>query len=373
MRLAFDAKRVYHNFTGLGNYSRTLLRDLSNRLPESAFYLFTPSVRMRDETKYFLNSPSYSTITPPPWRKPLWRSRGMMLDLKRIKPDLYHGLSHELPRGLGRSGIPAVVTIHDLIFRHYPHQYKDWDRRIYDRKFRHACKTASRVVAISEATKADIVEFYQTDPERIQVIYQACDERFLIDHDAASLEYVRQQLDLPQQFCLYVGSLIERKNLLGLVEALAILPADLRTPLVVVGRGEAYKQRVLTRARALGVADLLYFRQPANEDLPSLYQLAHCFLYPSLAEGFGIPVIEALNSGTPVITSDRSSLPEAAGPDSLLVDPTDPAAIVDAWQRLLEDSDLHLRTSAAGRRYAERFRADVVTPQMIELYEKLVE
>lgn len=371
MRLAFDAKRVYHNFTGLGNYSRTLLRDLSNRLPESAFYLLAPSIKMREETKYFLNSPSYSTITPPPWRKPLWRSRGMLLDLKRIKPDLYHGLSHELPHGLSRSRIATVVTIHDLIFRHYPHQYKAWDRRVYDRKFRHACKTADRIVAISEATKADIVEFYQTDPARIDVIYQACDERFLIDHDAASLENVRQQLELPQQFSLFLGSLIERKNLLGLIEALAILPSELRHPLVVVGRGEAYKNSCIARAKELGVADLLLFRQASNQDLPSLYQLAYCFLYPSLAEGFGIPVIEALNSGTPVITSDRSSLPEAAGPDSLLVDPTDPSAIAAAWQRLLEDSDLHQRTSAAGRRYAERFRADEVTPQMIDLYRKV--
>ncbi|MEM6394947.1 MAG: glycosyltransferase family 1 protein [Bacteroidota bacterium] len=389
MQIAFDAKRIFQNFTGLGNYSRTLISELALRLPELEAYLMAPKISDYPETQRFLNNPSFRVISPPPNRKLLWRTRGMVSDLKKLKPKLYHGLSNELPLGIQRSGIPSVVTIHDLIFKHFPQQYGRWDRTIYDLKFKYACQKADRIVAISEATKADIVDFYQIDPDHINVIYQACDERFLVsklsDFRLPQVEDIPQKRDipkstrgeengiyktlqLPKTYSLYLGSIIERKNLMSIIEALALLPKDLKHPLVIVGRGQDYKKRCIERAQKLKVDHLLLFRQVDNEQLPAVYRGARCFLYPSLAEGFGIPVIEALNSGTPVITSNISSLPEAAGPDSLLVNPTLPEAIADAWAKLLQDDVLHTRVAQAGLKYAERFRADVVVPQMIELY-----
>ncbi|MEM8584199.1 MAG: glycosyltransferase family 1 protein [Bacteroidota bacterium] len=371
MGIAFDAKRIFYNFTGLGNYSRTLVRELLSRQPQMTAYLMSPGVQERSETTDFLQNPSCEIIVPGPLRKPFWRSRGMIGDLKKIKPDLYHGLSNELPFGIDRSGIPSVVTIHDLIFRRFPDQYGRWDRAVYDRKFKYACEATTRIVAISEATKADIVSSYGIPPQKIEVIYQACDERFLIPFPSSGLPQVVSQLDLPNQYSLYLGSLIERKNLMGIIEAMALLPTELRHPLVVVGRGERYKKLCLQRADELQIDDLLLFRSVENEDLPALYQGARCFLYPSLAEGFGIPVIEALNSGTPVITSNISSLPEAAGPDSLLINPGDPTEIAEAWQRLLEDDALHKHLAKSGRSYAKRFRSEVVVPQIFDLYARL--
>ncbi|MEO0787054.1 MAG: glycosyltransferase family 1 protein [Bacteroidota bacterium] len=368
MRIAFDAKRIFHNFTGLGNYSRTLVRELAIQMPELTACLFSPSASRHEEVLEFFNDPSYEIITPSSWRKPLWRSRGMVADIRRLKPVLYHGLSNELPFGISRSGLPAVVTIHDLIFKKFPEQYGKWDRSVYDRKFKYACESATRIVAISEATKSEIVHYYGIEPEKIEVIYQACDDRFLVSVDELRLAQVGRQLNLPEQYSLYLGSLIARKNLLGIIEAMASLPAELRHPLVVVGRGEAYKKRCIDQAKRLGVDGLLLFRSVNNEHLPALYQGARCFLYPSLAEGFGIPVIESLNSGTPVLTSNISSLPEAAGPDSMLVDPSDPGEIADGWAKLLEDDVLCADMAKAGIQYAARFRSDVVVPEMIELY-----
>ncbi len=372
MHLGFDAKRLFNNFTGLGNYSRTLLRDLADTSPEHTYYLFSQKFIAGKETDFFLANPSFQLVQPRWKNEPLWRSYGIKKELQRHKIDLYHGLSHELPSQISKMGIPSVVTIHDLIFRHYPEQYRLFDRAIYDYKFRSACREADVVVAISESTKQDIRHFFGTPEAKIRVIYQSCDERFLLQRSPAVLQSARERYGLPENFSLYVGSITERKNLLGIVEALAMLPSSLRGPLLVVGKGgNAYHRKVEARAKSLGVWSLLHFKDISFADLPAVYQLASAFLYPSFAEGFGIPVLEALHSGVPVVTSNRSSLPEAAGPDSYLVDPSNAAAISSAWQRILGDSQQAEQMRRAGRLYAERFRSDKIVPQWLKLYEAL--
>ncbi len=371
--LAFDAKRLFTNFTGLGNYSRTLVQNLAATAPEHDYLLATPKLRENEETAPFLNNPAFTVLQPNRWhRRPLWRSRGVVRDLQRHGTDIYHGLSHELPMGIERTGIRTVVTMHDLIFHFYPAQYRLIDRTIYARKFRSACRRADAVIAISESTKQDIMRIYGTPPERIHVIYQGCDPRFERQWATAELADLRTRLELPQDFFLYVGSLIERKNLHGIIAALALLPPADRRPLVIVGGGgAAYRARCAGAARAAGVEELLRFRRPTFADLPGVYQSARLFLYPSYYEGFGIPVVEALLSGCPVITSDTSSLPEAAGPDSLLVPPTEPAAIAGAISRILHEPGLAERMVVRGKNYAERFSAPAVTEPVLGTLRKL--
>lgn len=370
MHIGFDAKRLFNNFTGLGNYSRTLLRNLAEYGPEHAYYLYTPRLQRNEETQFFLSNPSFQVETGrmPGW---YWRSRGIIQDLRKQAIDLYHGLSHEIPYGIQAAGIRSVVTIHDLIFRHYPAQFSLLDRWVYDRKFRYACEHADCVVAISESTKKDIIEIYGTPADRIEVIYQSCDERFLQRRSRQGIQDAQHRYGLPEDYLLYVGSLIERKNLLGIVRAIAHLPPAYRLPLAIVGRGGAYRRTAEQEATRLGIHHLLYFIQPSFDDLPPLYQGARAFIYPSFYEGFGIPVIEALNSGVPVVTSNRGSLPEAAGPDSLLVDPADPEAIATAIQTAAYDTARRRRMIEAGLAYAERFRSEHVTSRMLALYQRL--
>ncbi|PHI18417.1 group 1 glycosyl transferase [Lewinellaceae bacterium SD302] len=372
MHLGFDAKRLFNNFTGLGNYSRTLLRNLAEAAPENAYYLYSPKAERQDETEHFFGNPAYQVITPPASRRLLWRSWGVKREISQHRLDLFHGLSHELPLGIRKTGVPAVVTMHDLIYRHYPNQYATFDNYVYQQKFSYACENADLVVAISESTKADVQKFFGTPSEKIRVIYQSCDVRFMLERSPSAREEIADRYKLPESFSLYVGSLIERKNLIGIVEALALLPENLRHPLVIVGGGgAAYRKKVEQRAYELGVGKLLLFRKVDFDDLPVVYQMAETFLYPSFYEGFGIPIIEALNSGVPVITSNRSSLPEAAGPDSLLIDPEDYSQIATAWQKSLEDQTLRERMIQNGRQYAKRFLAEPVTLQWLELYKDL--
>ncbi|NJL74351.1 MAG: glycosyltransferase family 4 protein [Saprospiraceae bacterium] len=156
---------------------------------------------------------------------------------------LYHGLSHELPIGIHKTGIKSVVTMHDLIYKRHPEYFPFLDRQIYDWKFRYACHHADKIVAVSQATKDDIVTFFQIDPQRIEVIYQTCNERFKRFLAQEDCDAVIQEHQLPSEFMLYVGAIIPRKNLETIIRAMAILPNSVKIPLVVVGQGNAYKKK----------------------------------------------------------------------------------------------------------------------------------
>jgi len=372
LRIGYDAKRLFNNFTGLGIYSRTLLGHLAKAAPENEYWLYTTKIKQHVETQVFLEHPPFKVQTPDGGNAAWWRSIGIKKNLQRDGIQLFHGLSHEIPLGLHRTGIPSVVTIHDLIFKRYPDQYAFLDRLIYDWKFNYACQHADRIIAISESTKTDIVEFYGIDPQHIEVIYQSCDARFAQPRSPEEIAGVVQKYGLPQNYLLYVGSIIERKNLQRIVQALELLPPDLRLPLAVVGKGGAYEKQVRQYIADKRLGPWVHFIAPVFAELPALYRGASVFLYPSQCEGFGIPVIEALNCGTPVITSNVSSLPEAGGPSAWLVNPESAEAIAEGIRVLLSDIQTRNARISAGLDYVKRFEASVVTGQMLALYTKIL-
>lgn len=366
LRIGFDAKRLFHNHTGLGNYARTLLGDLAEFYPETSYHLFTPGIGKGDGLEPYLQEP-FHIHHPSGSFSALWRSTGMGYQASQLRLDLFHGLSHELPM---RLKLPAVVTMHDLIYKHYPEQYPWFDRQVYERKFRHACQRADVIVAISEATKADLVQDFHIKEEKIQVIYQSCDPIFrdFIPEDFTPT----QDFLLPEHYFLYVGSIIPRKDLLSIVEAMALIPESHRLPLVIVGQGKRYKQEVEARARALGMMDWLIWKTGVKTaDLPWYYYKAQALVYPSWREGFGIPVIESLYCQTPVITTEVSSLPEAAGPGGILVAPKSPEALAAAMQRML-DSTVREKLAEDGLGYVEeQFDPSDICEQWMFLYKNV--
>lgn len=373
-RIGFDAKRIFNNFTGLGNYSRTLVANLTTYYPEHAYFLFTPKVKPREETHFFQNDPLFSVQTAKGRFAPLWRMRGIIRDLQKHKIQLYHGLSHELPLKIQHTNIKTVVTVHDLLFKQFPNQYKAIDRKIYNGKFRYACQHADRIVAISQATKRDIVKYYSIDPKKIEVIYQSCHERFMQDKSQSTIQEVQERYQIPSEYLLYVGSIIKRKNLLGIIKAMELLRPSSQLPLVVVGGGKGrYRNKVRHYIESKKLQDRIFFIQPESIDLPALYQQASIFLYPSFGEGFGIPILEALYSKTPVITSNTSSLPEAAGTDSYLVDPNSIESISEAIEGILGDDQFRNQMVEKGYLYAQQFRGEPLTHQMMSLYTGLLD
>lgn len=374
MRIGFDAKRLYCNFTGLGNYSRTLVKNLKDFYPDNEYHLYTPKVKNNPKTDHFLNNPSYHTHIHKGMFKSLWRSYGIADQLKKDNIELYHGLSHEIPINLHKTKIKSVLTIHDLIFKIYPHTYSAINRKIYDLKFKYSCIHADKIIAISNSTKNDIIKHYNIPSDKIDVIYQSCDPLFYQSDKNPESGKILKQYNIPSEYLLYVGSVEKRKNLKTLIEAYSILTPNSKIPLVVVGNGKAYKNEMMQLIAAKGLDKLFIWVDNLKDTLhlQTLYRNSMAFIYPSLYEGFGLPIAEALLSKTPVITSKFSSLPEAGGPDSAYIDPTKPEEMADAINKVLTDQGLRNTMVNKGYEYAlENFTAEKVTRQVIESYKKI--
>lgn len=377
MKIGFDAKRAFLNATGLGSYSRTLLRALYDEFPGHQYFLYTPKQMPREDLAFVGNNQRVVVREPAgllgrAWPS-FWRSFLLSNDIRKDGLDLYHGLSHELPRGIEKTRVKSIVTIHDLIFLRYPSLYPVIDRQIYEIKFRHACRVADHIIAVSEETRKNIMHFFGVSPEKIRVIYQCCDEPFMKPVPPPHRDAVQAKYNLPQQYVLSVGSITERKNLLTIVQALHRLKDRLDAFLVVVGKGGAYRKKVARYVADNGLQErVLFLGAVPSEDLPALYQMADLFVYPSLFEGFGIPVIEALWSGTPVITSRGSCFAESGGPDSIYVDPLNAEALSAQMERVLVNNTLRNRMSKAGKNYVTRFSPAAVSQETMKLYEKLL-
>lgn len=369
MRLGFDAKRIYHNRTGLGNYSRDLVRILGHYYPNNEYFLYNPKASKNN----LFTSPAANVIEKRPKNRintffyNLWRQRNVCKDIVADQIDIFHGLTGEIPMGIQKSGIPVVVTIHDLIFLRYPQFYTFFDRHIHKIKAQYAVKNSDVIVAVSEQTKNDIVAFFDAKPEKIKVIYQGCQDVFKQSFSAEAKSMVQQKFNLPDKFILNVGTIEERKNILTGIKAIK----DLDTHLVIVGAETAYTQKVKDYIAANNISSKVTFLKGiSNEELAMLYQLAQLFIYPSLFEGFGIPIIEALFSGTPVITSKEGCFSEAGGPSSIYVDATNVEELKEAILRVLNDEDLQSTMIKQGYDYAQRFTPQYIGNSFMSIYKQ---
>lgn len=382
MNIGFDAKRAYQNNTGLGHYSRTLIASLAQYFPQHQYYLFAPQLTGLFNTGSFSNiHPVAPAAFPATVFKSAWRSNWVKKDLLKNNIDIYHGLSHEIPLGIQHTGIKTVVTIHDLIFERYPEQYGKIDVQIYRKKFTYACKHAGKIIAISHQTKQDIIDLYKIAEEKITVCYQSCNPSFFIRTTAEEKQRVKAKYNLPSQFYLYVGSVIERKNLLTICKAMREIKNAI--PLVVIGNGDSYLQKVKSYIAASNLQQKIIFlsENPAAKnsddfktakDFPAIYQCAEAMIYPSIFEGFGIPVLEAVASGLPVITSNTSCLPEAGGDAALYINPVSVEEMMQAMKTIVSDTTLRESLVAKGAIHMQKFTQQNCAAEVMNVYKSLV-
>lgn len=372
MRIAFDAKRAFYNNTGLGNYSRNTIRQLNTFYPGNEYLLYTPSL---SRSIKFDKGNSSKIITPDTFSgklfKSFWRSYLINNQVSAERPDIFHGLSNEIPYGLKSTGIKSVVTIHDLIFLRYPGLYKPADRKIYDRKFRYACENSDLVITVSQQTANDVMGFYKIQENKIKVVYQGCNPLFFNLINEKQKSEIRKKFGLPDEFILYIGTIEERKNLLGIIKAVHIKNIDMH--IVAIGRKTAYYQKISDYISQNSLENKITFIENlSNTELPAFYQMAKVFVYPSVFEGFGIPILEALASGTPVITSQGSCFPEAAGPYSVFVDPYQAESIGEGISKVLSSKELRVNMIVEGRKYALNFTEENVAHSLMKTYEELI-
>ena len=373
MIIGFDAKRAVQNNTGLGNYSRYLIEILSEYYPDNSYLLFAPKNKENNRLQTLKERKDIQFVFPrgiwklfPSW----WRTSGIKKDLINNKIDIFHGLSNELPSGIQKTGIKSIVTIHDLIFLRYPEYYKPIDRKIYEKKFKYACQKADKIIAISECTKRDIIDFFDIPANNINIIYQGCHPCFYETVQDDVKKNVLEKYNLPEKFILSVGSIEQRKNLMLSVKALKNTKEKIH--LVAVGKKTPYQDEIEAFCTENGLSDRVHLLNNVPfSDLPALYQSAKIFVYTSFFEGFGIPVIEALAGGVPVIAATGSCLEEAGGPDSIYVDPNNEQELAEKIEMVLNNQELATLMSVNGKKYVEKFSDRCISENIMNLYKSL--
>jgi glycosyltransferase involved in cell wall biosynthesis len=365
MNIGFDAKRAFHNFSGLGNYSRLLIHSLSDLFRENQYFLYTPNYKPHPSHN-FADQENCKIITPngiTSWLpSSFWRSFLMVNDIHTQNIDIFHGLSGELP--VSKLKMQKVVTIHDVIFMRYPEYYAHFDRKVYEKKFKHACKIADKIITVSKQTADDCIRFLNADVRKIEIGYQSCDTMFF---EPVKENEILKKYELQEKFILCIGTIEKRKNLLNLVKALKFIDDDVA--LVAIGGRTPYTalvEQYIKESRISHRIKLMH-RVPFR-DFPALYAAASVFVYPSVFEGFGIPVLEALAVGAPVATSNISSMPEVGGDAALYFDPYNVEDMATQINLLLHDHKTVAQLHANRFKQLDKFSMNSVAMKVNEIY-----
>jgi glycosyltransferase involved in cell wall biosynthesis len=302
-----------------------------------------------------------------PWPR-LWTHTRLALELHQQRPDILFVPAHVLPL---YCPVPAVVTVHDLGYLHFPQAHRPFDRWYLNWSTRRHTRLADHLLADSEATKNDLIDFYGARPDRIRVVYLGRDENLVRVNDPAAIAQTKAIYHLSGDYLLYLGTLHPRKNLVRLIDAfhrtIQTVPGAALT-LVIAGRQGWLYNEIFERVRSLGLTGQVIFPgYIPDRDKPALLSGALAYVFPSLYEGFGLPVLEAMACGVPVLTSSTSCLPEVAGPAALLVNPYDTAAIAAGLKQLVTRPDLRCRLVEAGYRQIQRFSWSKAAKQVLEV------
>lgn len=369
MKIGFDATGAFVNKAGFGNYSRDVIRSLQDLYPENEYYLFsTGNPYGLVEDKYCNNlimPESSSKLSMASWRPMHLGELASNYGL-----DIFHGLCNELPRDIEKTKAVKVVTIHNLIFLKFPHLYKFFDRKINDIKFRYACEKSDRIIATSSQTKNDIMEFYGINDKKIDVLYQTCNQKFAQKISDEEKERIRKANNLPQHYILSVGTIEKRKNTHKILEAIHEYNLDI--DFVLVGRKTSYYDEIQAYADAHNMSSQLHvLERLGNADLPAIYQMADLFIYPSMYEGFGIPILEAFFSGTPVITNSNGSTGEIAGNAAFTINAPHKDNLAEAIKYLLENDSERQKLIERGYERSKRFNRNLITEELMSFYNKL--
>jgi glycosyltransferase involved in cell wall biosynthesis len=374
MNIGFDAKRAFCNARGLGNYSRDVIRILSNMASENGYYLFTPKSAMVAPFDY---SPANCTVVEPHtfFAKKLssmWRTFGQASFIDPLHLDIFHGLSNELPLGINKTKARTVLTMHDVIFLKFPYLYAWIDRRLYTKKYLHSCAIADKIIAISEQTKEDLINIAHVDERKIEVVYQGCSPMFLQKVGSEEMLQVKQKYNLPAQYLLNVGAIEARKNQDLIIQAL--IAGKLDIPLVIVGQPTEHIHNLKTLISKAGIeSKVIFLHGVGRVDLPAIYQGCSVFVFPSLYEGFGIPIIEAMNSGVPVIAAQNSGLVEAGGSAAAYIEKNDAEELAGVIDTILTDKDKRTCMVNAGYRYAATFSDANICRNLTNVYRSVLQ
>ena len=370
MRIGIDGRYIEDHFPGIGRYAYNLINKIPELAPEAAFLVFHDPrlLNTRYDVEDLARHPNLQLVSVDVPTLSLKEQYWLRSLAGSLSLDLVHSPYYIKPYWLP---CPSVVGIHDLIPmiypQHLPHRWTAW---IFRAAASLAVRRASHVIAISESTKADLVHLFGTSPEKITVTYLAADERF---HplERKDCERVLQRYGLPRGYILYLGINKPHKNLVFLLQVFSQVETEVK--LVLAGKEDPRYPQARQEAERLNLGErVVFLGEVADNDLPMLYNGAELFVFPSLYEGFGLPVLEAMACGTPVICSSTSSLPEIVGDAALTLDPLDRDAWVAALAELLEKEALRAEMRTKGLRRAQTFSWEETARRTWLVYQRIL-
>ena len=378
MNIGIDAKRIFFNNSGLGNYGRRFYHALEKKSADDKFYLYSPRP-VADDNPYLdqVNQSNSLIISPDKtWHKmlggSLWRSGLVNPWLKKDHIGIYYGLSNEIPFGSGRSNFVKVVIVHDLIFLRYPKLYPRIDVFFYKQKTKYAGKHADFIIAASEQTKRDIVDFYHVPENKITVIYPCSDPMFYSGDPIDASKFFTPK----RRYIISIGAITPRKNLLKTVQAFGLVKDRHDLDLVVIGTavglGRDYFKTILKFVDQNRLSERIHFLgNVPYKYVPSLCRNAQLMVYPSQFEGFGMPVVEGLFSKIPVITSRGGCFPEAGGDAAVYINPDNYEEIAGWIDKLMDSAALRDELVIKGLKYAEKFRHENIENDIFNFHRSI--
>ena len=373
MTIYLDVSAAVHRRAGLGRYAESLARAMAAIHPER-LGLFHNREQGVEPLAGLEHLPGRTiTLGYKPWRMLVWLGQLGRVGFDRLlaDPELFHATEHLL---LPLRSIPAVLTVHDLIFRHLPAHHKPLNRWYLNLTMPLYCRRADHIIAVSENTRRDLVTTYGLPLEKVTVILEAADPRFY-PRSEEMVTAARKRYGLPPRYLLFVGTIEPRKNLPRLLAAFETIHADgLADGLVIVGRPGWLYDSFFAALEASPVRDAVVLPgYVADEDLPAVYTGAQALVFPSLYEGFGLPVLEAMACGTPVVTSRGSSIPEVGGDAALYFDPTSVGEMVEAIRDMLGDPATGEEKRERGLARAAQFSWQRVATETWDVYDAVLE
>jgi glycosyltransferase involved in cell wall biosynthesis len=372
MPIYVDVSSAVHAKAGIGRYAGSLAQSLNASQP-GRFALFYNRGRHTAPPAGLESMPSRTIRAGyKPWRMAVWMGHLAGLDFNRLMPDadLFHATEHLLPP---LREVPTVLTVHDMIFKLFPEHQKRLNYWYLNATMPLYCRRAGAIVTVSECSKRDIVRYYGLHPSKVVVIYEAAASEFRPASPAAA-DGIRRQYGLPERFIIHVGTIEPRKNLNRLIEALQMLRDEgFRIPLVVVGAKGWLYDDLFRRLQELQICEDVHFPGYVQQaELPILYSAATMAVMPSVYEGFGLPVLEAMACGTPVVCSDASSLPEIGGTATHYFDPYQTEAMVGAIREVWASEELQTEMRQAGLEQAAKFSWALTAEKTMEVYQRLL-
>lgn len=376
LKIGFDGKKAAQNKVGLGTYARNTILNLLEYYPNNEYFVYSSqpflesySGLFNDKKNLSNRCPDHKLLKPRQW---LWQFFKQPAQIKKDQLHVFHGLSHTLPRNVNCA---KVLTMHDLIYLRHPEWFKWHDRISYDVRFRKSAKQADLILTISDTSKKDLVDFYELPSSKVKVTYQPCNSIYKkLELSSDEINELRKKFDIRGRPIVCVGTIEPRKNGLNIAKSFYNLgPANKDFDLLFIGKQTPFASEIQNFVSKNNISNIKFLSYVDMEDLVRLYNIAHLSIYAPYFEGFGLPVLESMQCGTPVLTSNISSLPEVGGTDSsYLCDPSSVESMTEALKVALSDESHYQEIISNIDKHIEKFSPKSTAQKTMDAYLSLL-